>query len=133
MSRHAERIDAIEILYAADLRGISAAEVLDERQTSDPVGEYAAHLVRIVERDQAEIDAMITRKLIGWRIERMSPVDRNVVRVGIAELWAGEIPKNVAMNEAIESARHFSGDKAAKFVNGVLAAVLAEGQPVVDG
>jgi len=128
VTRHAQRLAAVELLYAADVRGVDGAVVLDERQSEDPVGEYTAKLVRAVDRSRSEIDALLAAKAIGWPPERMSPVDRNVLRIGVAELMGGGVPPAVVLDEAVELAKHFSGEEAGRFVNGVLAAVLHERQ-----
>jgi transcription antitermination factor NusB len=123
MSRRAARQAAVEILYAADVRGVDPGDVLDERRDAD---DYAALLVREATRRRDELDGFITRHAVDWRIDRMSSVDRNVIRVGVLELLLGEVPHAAVMDEAVEIAKRFSGAEAGKFVNGVLAAVLQE-------
>ena len=128
MSRRRSRLEAVEVLYAADVRGTDVADVLEERSRERQPDAYALTLVEGVRTQRGEIDALLGAKSIGWPVARMSPVDRNVLRVGVFELLGGDVPVAVAIDEAVEVARHFSGEEAARFVNGVLAAVLADHQ-----
>ena len=120
MSRRAARLTAVEVLYGADVRGASALELLSEREDVDP---YASHLVEEIHRRSAELDALIGDHSRDWRPERMSPVDRNVLRLATLELLEGDVPPAAVIDEAVEIAKHFSGSDAGRFVNGVLEAV----------
>lgn len=123
MSRRAARISAVEILYGADVREIDAGEVLDERHDCDP---YCRHIVEAVNGMRDDIDGRIGTHAKGWRPDRMSPVDRNVLRVATFELLEGDVPPAAVIDEAVEIAKHFSGEEAGRFVNGVLEAVRRE-------
>lgn len=123
MSRRAARRTAIELLYAADVRGAPVSEVLAER---DDVEEYTVRLIGAVEARRAEIDAILGSTSRAWPLERMSIVDRNVLRVAVLELLEGDVPPASAIDEAVTLAKRLSGEKAGSFVNGVLAAVLAQ-------
>lgn len=120
MSRRASRLAAVEVLYGADLRGVAPSEVLDDRADADP---YTRHLVGEVASRREELDGLIAASAIGWRTERMSPVDLNVLRVGVLEILEGDVPPASAIDEAVEVAKRFSGRDAGRFVNGVLEAV----------
>jgi len=122
MSRRAARVAAVEILYGAGVREIDVEDMLADRAGVDP---YTELLVRQVIARRGELDGLIRKHSIDWDPERMSPVDLNVLRVGALELLEREVPPAAVIDEAIEIARHFSGDEAARFVNGVLAALLA--------
>jgi N utilization substance protein B len=67
-----------------------------------------------------EIDARLASASANWKLERMSVVDRNTLRLGVYELLARTAPPRVVLNEAIELAKRFGADESAKFVNGVL-------------
>lgn len=123
MSRHAARIAAVEILYGADVRGIDVAELLNEREDCDP---YCVHLVESVAGMRDALDGRIGAHAKGWRPDRMSSVDRNVLRVATAELLEADVPPAAVIDEAVEIAKHFSGEDAGRFVNGVLEAVRRE-------
>jgi N utilization substance protein B len=82
---------------------------------------------------QTELDLIIEKAAPEWPIDRISPVDRNILRLGLYELLfadRSEVPAKVAINEAIELAKQFGGDNSSRFVNGVLGAVYKEiGEP----
>lgn len=87
---------------------------------------FAERLVAGVREHQKELDALIGRYATNWKVSRMQVVDRNILRIGAYELlWLDEVPAKVTMNEAIELAKDFGDDEAAKFVNGILDKVLA--------
>lgn len=123
MSRRAARIAAVEVLYAADVRRTYAVDLMSER---DDLDTYAMALVRSVSERQAEIDALLSAHSIGWPVERMSPIDRNILRVAVLELIEEDVPKAAVIDEAIEIAKEWSGEEAGRFVNGVLAAVMRD-------
>jgi transcription antitermination protein NusB len=124
VSRHAARIAAVEILYGADVRGVSPIELLGERGDVDP---YCRHLVEGVESRRHDLDVVIGNNAHGWTTLRMSPVDLNVLRVATFELSEGEVPPAAVIDEAVQIAKRFSGDDAGRFVNGVLEAVRQAG------
>ena len=89
---------------------------------------YAVALVRTVEARQADIDGLIGAAAIGWEVDRMAVVDRNVLRLAVAELLEyPDVPTPVILNEAVELASAYSTDDSGRFVNGVLA-TLAEAE-----
>ena len=89
--------------------------------------EFANPLVRGALGRRDEIDVLLTRHTQNWRIERMTVIDRLVLRLGVYEMLAeAETPSKVIINEAIELARAYSGEEAVGFVNGVLDAVRKE-------
>lgn len=97
---------------------------------------YLEELERATEQDRAyirtkyekivenlpEIDALINEKTTGWKTKRMNKVDLSILRLAVYEMkWDEDIPTGVAINEAVELAKRFSGDDGPSFVNGVLA------------
>jgi N utilization substance protein B len=120
MSRRSARIAAVEVLYGADVRCVPVDEVLADREDADA---YCRHLVEGVDRLRGELDRLLTEHSVNWSTERMSPVDRNVLRVGVFELMEGDVPPVAVIDEAVEIAKRFSGDEAGRFVNGVLEGV----------
>jgi len=123
MSRRAARVAAVEVLYAADIRGANPLDVLGERPD---VEDYTEELVREAISKRDELDDLISRHSVGWTLDRMSPVDRNVLRIGTLELLVGDVPAAAVIDEAIDIAKRFSGEEAGRFVNGVLDAVRQE-------
>ena len=118
--RHQARERVVTLLYEAELKGRRPTEVLDELTVApDP---YTVDIVRTVEARQADIDALIGGAAIGWELDRMAVVDRNVLRLAVAELLeCPDVPTAVILNEAVELASAYSTDDSGRFVNGVLA------------
>ncbi|MGH3321371.1 MAG: transcription antitermination factor NusB [Streptosporangiaceae bacterium] len=126
-ARTKARKRALDTLYAAELRQISVMALLAERiaQASPPVPEYTVSLVEGVEAHRERIDELLQTYSVGWELERMPAVDRNVLRLGAYELlWAGDVPDGVAISEAVALARDLSTSESSTFVNGLLARLL---------
>ena len=126
-ARSKARKRALDVLYESDLRGSDAVSTLSERllQSDPPVPEYAVELVEGVLAHRDRIDELLTTYSVGWTLERMPAVDRNILRIGAYELlWRDDVPDAVVLDEAVELARALSTDDSPKFVNGLLAALL---------
>lgn len=125
-SRTKARKEALDVLYAAELRGREALEFLEAsiEDGDGPAQEYALVLVRGVEAERDAIDATLARHARGWSLERMPAVDRNVLRLGVWEIvYADDVPDRVAAAEAAKLAADLSTDESHSFVGGVLGAV----------
>jgi transcription antitermination protein NusB len=122
-ARSKARKRALDILFAADLRGESGIEAL-ERVTEDdgaPTNDYTGVLVRGVEEHRARLDELLASYSEGWTLARMPAVDRNVLRLGLWEmLYADDVPDAVAVSEALALVRDLSTDESPQFVNGIL-------------
>ena len=130
-ARSKARKRALDVLYEADLRGVPADRVLAEHtdRGEPPVPAYAATLVRGVLEHRAQIDELLASYAVGWTLDRMPPVDRNVLRLGVFELlWVDEVPDGVAISEAVELAGSLSTEDSPRFVNGLLARLAAAEQ-----
>ena len=90
---------------------------------------FAKELVFGVVQARGELDALIAEHARNWRVERMASVDRNVLRVGVYELLHGDAPAAVVIDEGVELARRFGGERSPAFVNGVLDAVSSVVRP----
>ena len=88
--------------------------------------DFLNQLTNGVAANAAEIDDLISRHASHWRIERMPNVDRNILRLAVHELMAGDTPPAVVIDEALELAKEFAGDESVQFINGVLDAVYKE-------
>jgi transcription antitermination protein NusB len=125
-ARSKARKRALDVLYAADVRGVPGTEVLEqvraERAAAHGVmNEYVADLVEGVAAHRERIDELLATYSQGWDLERMPVVDRNVLRIGVYELlWEREVPDAVVLDEAVSLARELSTDDSATFVNGLL-------------
>jgi len=126
-ARTKARKRALDVLYEADLRGRDPLSVLAARvEYGNPaIPEYTVELVEGVRAHQERIDELLGTHSVGWPLERMPPVDRNLLRLGCYELlWSADVPEAVAVSEAVELARMLSTDDSAGFVNGLLARLL---------
>ncbi len=126
-ARSKARKRALDVLYEADVRGTSALDTAAQRlaQADPPVPAYAVQLVEGVVAHRERIDDLVATYAEGWVLDRMPPVDRNVLRIGIYELlYEPSIPDAVAISEAVELAKKISTDESPSFVNGLLARVL---------
>ena len=126
-ARSKARKRALDVLYETDLRATDPLATVGDRvaRADPPVPEYAVTLVEGVTEHRARIDEIIASYAEGWTLDRMPPVDRNVLRIGVYEmLWREDIPDVVAIDEAIELAKSLSTDDSPRFVNGVLARIL---------
>ena len=85
---------------------------------------YARHLVRGIRDHRKEIDARLAEYSHNWRVVRMSSVDRNILRIAVFEMRAGQdAPAQVVINEALEIAKRYSVEESVPFINGILDAV----------
>jgi transcription antitermination protein NusB len=120
---------ALTYLYQLDL-GVEHPETLEEAIERDGLGskkvqEFARSRARGVWGHLQEIDALLTAHLEHWRLDRLTREDRGLLRLGVFEIaFDPEVPPKVAINEAVEIGRKFGGETSARFVNGVLDAVL---------
>ncbi|MFJ2649352.1 transcription antitermination factor NusB [Streptomyces sp. NPDC087420] len=127
-ARNKARKRAFQILFEADQRGAPVQTVLadwirhartDERQP--PVGEYTMELVEGYAVYADRIDDLISTYAVGWTLDRMPVVDRNIVRLAAYELvWVDDTPDAVVIDEAVQLAKEFSTDDSPSFVNGLL-------------
>jgi len=133
-ARSKSRKRALDVLYAAEARGVDPLVVLAERMEPPTgpdlhsyaaMGEYAEFLVRGVVEHQRRIDGLLSEHSRGWTLERMPAVDRAILRVAVYELLhADDVPAPVAVDEAVELAKELSTDDSPGFVNGVLGQVM---------
>jgi N utilization substance protein B len=128
-ARSKARKRALDVLFAADVRGESALEALEAAiaDGEGPTNDYTETLVRGVVAQQQRIDALLAEHAQGWTLDRMPAVDRNVLRLGVYEmLYVEDVPDAVAVSEAVALAQDLSTDESPSFVNGVLGAVLRQ-------
>ncbi len=127
-ARSKARKRALDILFAAEARGLPAETLLAERTENPdalPIGDYAETLVRGVSEHLERIDDLIAAHAEGWTLDRMPAVDRAVLRIATYELaYSVDVPPVVAVDEAVELAKTLSTDNSPRFVNGVLGQIL---------
>jgi len=128
MRRSKQRRDAVFACYQQDVTGRPLAELIPDAAT------FTRDLAEGVEAYRAELDARIEGHLRGWTMDRLSPLDLNIMRVALYEIeHRPDVPDEVAINEAIECAKRFSGADAPGFVNGVLGAIVEPGVALGGG
>jgi N utilization substance protein B len=135
-ARHRSRARALQLMFLWDLRKQEIGEAISSfydtlgSEEDDPKrtdrDEFMETLVRGAVENVASIDKVISDKSANWRIERMPAVDRNILRLAIFEMADLRTPAAVAIDEALDLARQFSGDESVAFINGVLDAVSRE-------
>ena len=130
--RHQARKRAVDLLFEAEARGLTPAEVADARNALaesqpdlSPLNPYTVTVARGVTEHAPHIDDLITTHLQGWTLERLPAVDRAILRVAVWELLhANDVPEPVAVDEAVELAKQLSTDESPGFVNGVLGQIM---------
>ena len=125
---------ALQILYQSELSKEECSRLLPSFWENNPVDEgtkeFAEQLVLGVSSQKTEIDLLICRVSDNWKIDRISAIDRNILRFAIFEiLFLDNIPTPVTINEAIEIAKKFSTADSGKFVNGILDKINKEESP----
>lgn len=129
-SRRKSRECALQMLFQWEINSYPPDEIRKafwQQNPSDPeTRRFAEDLFRLFLENQEGIDETISRHAQNWHLERMPGVDRNTMRVAVAELLSSETPRAVILDEAIEIARRFSTDDSSNFVNGVLDAIVRE-------
>lgn len=123
--RRISREMALKVLFQIDLVSTNIEEVLkytfEDGKLSDEVKEFTLILVKGVMSNLSEIDKVINNYTNNWSLERITNIDRNILRMAIYEiLHLKNIPKSVSINEAIELAKKYGTKSSFSFVNGVL-------------
>lgn len=139
-NRHLSRSIVLQSLFQWDFNSATKEDAslileVNVREFAPDTGDHSflANLLHGVLDKQGKLDAIITEAAPDWPLEKISTVDRNILRIGLYELLYSdrdEVPPKVAINEAIELAKSFGGDSSGRFINGVLGAVYKEmGEP----
>lgn len=141
-NRHLARSVVLQVLFERDSGGdVMSAPEAQERLVSysnelgvrDSDASFTRQLLQTAIAKQKEVDAVIQRAAPDWTLNKIATIDRNILRIGLTELFFAEqlkVPAKVAINEAIELAKEFGGSSSSRFVNGVLGAVYVElGEP----
>jgi transcription antitermination protein NusB len=120
--RSEQRRAAVFALYQSDVTGRPPDELLDRGTT-----QFTRELVEGTVEHRAELDELIARYAHGWSLERIAPLERNILRVALHELLhRPDVPSEVAIDEAVEAAKELCSADAPGFVNGILGAVERE-------
>jgi N utilization substance protein B len=126
--RTEQRRAAVWSLYQSDLLNRRLEDTLAPETHA-----FTRALGELVQAHRAELDELIRAHASGWSLERIAPLERSILRVGLAEMLHGDdlpgeqaIPPEGAIDEAVETAKRFCGADAPAFINGILGAVLRE-------
>ena len=119
----------MQLLYAMEIAGATAGEVLPGVLESQPIADdqkkYGMKLVDLVQAHREELDEDIRSASVHWEIDRMAKIDRIVIRIAMVELlYVPDVPTKVAVSEAVQIATKFSMDESGSFVNGLLAGFM---------
>jgi N utilization substance protein B len=125
-ARRKARKRALDFLYEADIRGLTALTLLADRPAEElSQGDYVRELLVGVEEHLVKIDELITTYAQGWDMDRMPAIDRNILRIALFEiLWLSNLDDEIAVSEAVEIATELSTDDSAKYINGVLGRIV---------
>ncbi len=125
MRRSEQRRDAVFACYQRDVTGRPLAELLAAARP------FTRELAEAVESHREALDATIASHARGWELERIAPLELNVMRVALYEIEHSEdVPTEVAIDEAVQIAKEYCGADAPGFVNGILGAIARERQEV---
>jgi N utilization substance protein B len=125
MRRSDQRRDAVFACYQRDVTGRPLEELIADSRP------FTRELANGVDEHREELDAAIARHARGWELERIAPLERNLMRVALYEIeHRDDVPTEVAIDEAVEIAKEYCGADAPRFVNGVLGAAVREREGV---
>jgi N utilization substance protein B len=141
MRRRLARELAVQSLYQIEMNGVTpedaVAHVVEEARTEDEAQltrkrdqispQHISELVEGTLQHKQSIDGLLLDYLKGWQMDRLSRVDREILRLATYEMvFCDDVPPKVVVNEAIEMAKHFGTEDSGKFVNGVLGKMIKE-------
>jgi transcription antitermination protein NusB len=123
MRRSDQRRDAVFASYQRDVTGRPLEELIADARP------LTRELAEGVDAEREDLDETIAEYAKGWTVDRIAPLDLNVMRVALYEIEAGSVPVEVAIDEAVEIAKEYCGADAPKFINGILGAIVREREP----
>ena len=123
MRRSDQRRDAVFASYQRDVTGRPLAELIADARP------LTRELAEGVDEHREELDETIAAHAKGWTVDRIAPLDLNVLRVALYEIEEELVPYEVAINEAVEIAKEYCGADAPGFINGILGAIVREREP----
>ncbi|HEY9845492.1 MAG TPA: transcription antitermination factor NusB [Candidatus Caenarcaniphilales bacterium] len=120
--------EAIELAETATNRLGTAVDLpeLIQLANQQEVRDYALQILCSLHDNRAQIDQQLSQALVEWQLTRLAHVDRDILRIAVTEILYLEVPDRVAINEAVELAKRYSGDEGHRFINGVLRRVTEQ-------
>jgi N utilization substance protein B len=134
-SRKQARRDAVFLLYQTDVTDQTMAELVEGQRLREGYGpdEFTIKAVAGVLASLEELDAVLQAHSRGWTLDRVAPLERNILRLSLWEIESGVTPPEVAIDEAVRLAKRYSTDEAGAFVNGVLGGVVRGTEAAPEG
>ena len=123
ISRRQARRQALFLLYQWDLSGQAIGS-----QYAGEIDPWAREVAERVAARAEELDARITEAAEGWTADRLGTVERSALRVAVDELETGDVPAEVAINEAVTFVKRYASEDGARLVNGILGRIQREGE-----
>ncbi len=123
MRRSDQRRDAVFASYQRDITGRPLAELIADARP------LTRELAEGVDAEREDLDETISEYAKGWTVDRIAPLDLNVMRVALYEIEHDLAPVEVAIDQALEIAKEYCGAEAPKFINGILGAIVREREP----
>jgi transcription antitermination protein NusB len=125
-SRKQARRDAVFLLYQTDVTDQTMAELVEGQRLREGYGpdDFTVKAVAGVLGSLEELDAILEAHSKGWKLDRVAPLERNILRLSLWEIQNDVTPPEVAIDEAVRLAKRYSTDEAGAFVNGVLGGVV---------
>ena len=125
-ARSKARKRALDFLYEAEIKNVSAKDLFTQRGASELSQEpYVGEIITGVTEHIGKIDELIITYAQGWDMDRMPPIDRNILRIALFEiLWGNQIPIEVAADEAVELGKSLSTDESSAYINGVIGRII---------
>jgi transcription antitermination protein NusB len=123
MRRSDQRRDAVFASYQRDVTGRPLEDLVAD---SKPL---TRELAEGVDAHREELDETIAAHAKGWTVDRIAPLDLNVMRIALYEIEFADVPVEIAIDEAVEIAKEYCGADAPKFINGILGAIVREREP----
>ncbi len=134
MTRKEARDNGFKIVFEYEFQKLCAEDLLAlfyelNPESSKKQTEYLNNLVKMTLEHKDEIDSLIEKYAKGWTLDRISKVSLSALRIGLCELMFNEeMPDSIAINEAVELAKIYEGEKSGSFVNGILSSVYKSRQ-----
>lgn len=119
--------EAIELTQTAINRLGSALEfpeILHQCRDQKSVQDYALELLSRVSQNRQELDSLLSKAMVNWQLERIARIDQDILRIAVAEILYVNLNERIAINEAVELAKRYSGEQEYRFINGVLRRVV---------
>lgn len=119
--------DAMELAKTAINRlgsAIDLPEIIFQSSNQQEVRDYALQIVMTIANNRADVDNIVSQALVNWQLDRLARIDRDILRIAVAEIVYIGLDERVVINQAVELAKRYSGEEEYRFINGVLRRVM---------